>query len=145
MDLAEFLLARIAEDEAHAEKDLWVTERTSPGDWTAYYGINLPHSYIGLPDDRVAIATLNGPRHEGDCMHIGRFKPATMQTRARRVLAECEAKKAIVELYAEHAEYDDPENSYEHATGRIVGLGEALRLLALPDASHPDYRDEWKP
>ncbi len=60
-------------------------------------------------------------------------------------LADVAAKRQIVELYAEHAEYDDPDNSYEHASGRICGLGEAVRLLALPYAEHPAYRDEWKP
>ena len=60
-------------------------------------------------------------------------------------LDDIESKRRIVELYAEHSEYDDPGTSYEHATGRICGLGEAVRLLAIPFAAHPDYREEWRP
>ncbi|MFD6070769.1 DUF6221 family protein [Amycolatopsis lurida] len=61
------------------------------------------------------------------------------------VRADVAAKRQIIELYAEHADYDDVENSYEHASGRICGLGEALRLLAQMHADHPDYRVEWRP
>jgi hypothetical protein len=52
-----------------------------------------------------------------------------------RVLAECEAKRRIVQ------EYDW---AYRQTSGD--GLWIALRLLALPYADHPDYREEeWKP
>ena len=50
-----------------------------------------------------------------------------------RVLAECEAKRRIVE----HCDYDhlalSPGDPY------------VLQLLALPFASHPDYDESWKP
>jgi hypothetical protein len=42
-----------------------------------------------------------------------------------RVLAECEAKRRIVE--------------------QVNGMEYVLRLLALPYADHEDYRPEWRP
>ena len=82
--------------------------------------------------------------------HIARHDPA-------RVLAEVDAKRRTVELHgpatlhagggAAHFETvrvcrsceppkQFPETAYPCAT---------LRLLALPYASHPDYRDAWRP
>jgi hypothetical protein len=54
--------------------------------------------------------------------------------RARRVLAECEAKRKIV-----------------NAMGSTLGDAEqsvaafVLKALALPHADHPDYDEEWRP
>jgi len=96
--LADFLLARIADDEAaaaHAKEALGWTDSTS-----------------------VQIA--------------GRefYDPA-------RVLAECEAKRRIVELFPNHPDHSD---GWGNAGGRV------LELLALPYADHADYReDEWRP
>ena len=50
-----------------------------------------------------------------------------------RVLAECEAKRRIVE----HCDFDH--------LARSPGDPYVLRLLALPYADHPDYREEWRP
>ena len=40
-----------------------------------------------------------------------------------RLLAECEAKRQLIDLTIPHV----------------------LRILALPYADHPDYRQEWRP
>lgn len=69
--------------------------------------------------DRIRVARDDGSIAE----HIADNDP-------KSVLAMCSAHRQIVELYAEHADYDRPDDSYEHATGRICGLGEALRLIA---------------
>jgi len=58
-----------------------------------------------------------------------------------RVLAECEAKRRIVErwrLYSD-AEYPDYEGGYSSA------MDDVLALLALPYADHPDYEEQWTP
>ena len=89
MNLSEFLLARIAEDEMQARKHLLDADRHG---WGSY--------------------------------------PA-------RVLAECDAKRRIVEL----ADRDDNWRYGMHSEA----IGEVLRLLALPYADHPDYREEWRP
>ena len=49
-----------------------------------------------------------------------------------RVLADCEARRRIVE-------------KVEANTGVTVEDDWPLNFLALPYADHPDYRQEWKP
>jgi Family of unknown function (DUF6221) len=74
--------------------------------------------------------------------HIAHHDPA-------RALREVEAKRRII---AEHQRYDD---GFEPCCGTCgvdyYGslMGEwpcmTLLLLALPDADHPDYREQWRP
>lgn len=94
MTLPDFLLARIAEDEAEAQKGAL----------------------------RAGVGT--GPRY--------------------RIVAECGARRRIVELHdgvlkRELAARD------ASALGADLMHGDVLRLLALPYADHPDYRQEWRP
>ena len=58
---------------------------------------------------------------------------------AARVLAECEAKRRIVEQAIGIAEVS------RAASIEDLGGEQILRLLALPHADHPDYRKEWRP
>jgi len=122
MELTEFLLARIAEDEAAAQ---------TSGPW-----LRGPDAY---DDDMLWAGAAPGwlspipflrPRDVGRHFeHIARHDPT-------RVLAECQAKRRIIEAVKEHEEgewEDDPIH------------GAVLRPLALPYADHPDYRQEWKP
>ena len=123
--LTEFLLARIAEDEAVAREaglddPTWQYAATS---WGAMQiessdGTNITNDWEGLTDSVQAFA---GP-------HIARHDPA-------RVLAACKAKRRIV---AEHGECGWNEE-------RRGGLQDAIRILAETYADHPDYRDEWRP
>lgn len=61
----------------------------------------------------------------------------------QRVLAECEAKRRIVETLA---------IPYIAERRRLMGgrpswgdeNPELLRLLAMPHADHPDFREEWR-
>ncbi len=101
MTLTDFLLARIAEDEA-----AWLPAATQP-------------------------------RRAG-------------KTHARRHLAECEAKRRIVELHPPR----ETHRGYPYCGGCLQSEEDdralyydcpTLRALALPYADHPDYRDEWKP
>jgi hypothetical protein len=67
------------------------------------------------------------------------------------VLADVAAKRQIIEAHP--AGRDHPESEYYCTEcgpfwrdGKRFGYPcETLRLLALPYASHPDYRMEWKP
>jgi hypothetical protein len=112
--LADFLLARVAEDEAAAgdafyEGQHWYAEEEGVSRWPG--------------DDTVWDAD-----RKRDAQHVVRWQPA-------RVLAECEAKRRIVEL---DWRGDD--------SGPAQLLQEdVLRLLALSYADHPDYRQEWRP
>jgi hypothetical protein len=126
-DLAEFLLARIAEDEAAVRA---IHERRCA----------TPAQMFGT-DDR-------GRRYEMPCdcdRHIG------------RVLAECEAKRRIVEMhgfYQVQTANDGLDWDYvrcvicdiaDLAPGEGNWPCPTLRALALPYAYHSDYREEWRP
>lgn len=115
-DLAEFLLARIAEDEA--------TARVEQIDVTTFD--DLAHG------ERV-------------------FVPGGPVTNVeRRVLAECEAKRRIVERHV-LAPYRFESLGLTIPTCEGCGTLEEdapcpdLRLLALPYADHPDWREAWRP
>ena len=61
-----------------------------------------------------------------------------------RVLAECAAKRAIIEL-ADQVETMDYQITNEWGGG-LEGTGDnILKALAAVFADHPDYREEWKP
>jgi hypothetical protein len=107
MKLADFLLARIAEDEAAAREAIAWRERDRPD----FEGPDMerPRAW---PDTSIA-CVLVGPEY---------------------VLAECEAKRRIVELNATKP-------------GRKTTFRRRLTLqaLAMPYAEHPDYDEGWKP
>jgi hypothetical protein len=115
MTLADFLLARIAEDEGTAQAALEYLDMVAPDRHD--YGIAVAHP---------------GVSHE-------------MRWTPEHVLAECEAKRQIVEAYTiEDFHYG---NSPWDGCGddcEWKALEWALKLLALPYASHPDYREEWR-
>jgi hypothetical protein len=90
-DLTDFLLARIAEDEA------------------------------------VALRARDNAGSFGVGGHMVAWTPG-------RVLAECEAKRRIIERVSE-----------VKWTGSYAVRDVVLEILALPYADHPDYRPEWRP
>jgi hypothetical protein len=104
--LTDFLLARIAEDEAAARHRDTVT--------------------FGAERRRVANEALHDP-----------FDPA-------RVLAECEAKRRIVD-YREQVASESAATGVPIFEAQLSAYDAALRALAVPYAEHPDYRDEWRP
>lgn len=116
MTLTEFLLARIAEDEAAASECARATERE-------------PVS-LRATDGQATSSALSAMEH------IVRWD-------TRRVMAECEAKRRIVETHNEAESWyaDNP----HAAAGELDGLVTALKALALPYADHPDYDEKWRP
>jgi hypothetical protein len=94
-------------------------------------------------DEQVAVAAgrkWSGIRVESyserEPEHVARHDPA-------RVLAEVVAKRRIV---AEYTLWSDNPGGEMREYGYEEGLEFALRYLALPYASHPEYRaDEWSP
>ena len=109
MTLTEFLLARIAEDEAAARvAGAWLRAPDGHNDdvlWSVADGQAEPF-----------LAQYAVGRHFD---HIAHHDPA-------RVLAECEAKRQLIER-----------------VGNPNWAG--FNILALPYADHPDYQQEWKP
>ena len=150
-DLTDFLLARIAEDEAMARAaaldvgwDGFGESRIRSGQrWVARY-----HEVCRsrpLPDEapaeafrRMTIADC-GALGLGPARHIARHDPA-------RVLAECGAKRRIVDLHGRPHECsiyegDEIDNCHWCLDGDECST---LRLLAMIYASHPDFREEWR-
>lgn len=134
-DLAEFLLARIAEDKEVAGGSL------PPRKW-AYkaYGNRLGGQVLGISED------WRGTGFQQVSEHIARHDPA-------RVLAECEAKRRIVESHEDAGKSWSRSGGIEHACSMCGTADEypvewpclTLRLLALPYADHPDYDQSWRP
>lgn len=145
MTITDFLLARIAEDEHCAQMvaymhdldgDSW--ERSG---WTHTLGEvdRTRWENVSVGDRVIAFtwARCTTRLQSWVATHIARHDPA-------RVLAECEAKRRIVE---EHRldQYGDriacsPCGFWPSADGGCP----TLRLLALPYASHPDYDEAWR-
>jgi hypothetical protein len=119
-DLTAFLLARIAEDEGVAK------------------AADVP---IPLGGRSLRTTLVGGDRQTLDAIvaHQDRHDPA-------RVLAECEAKRRIVNEYTEaRAQMEADRRDQDVAPRRVFTLGRVLCLLALPYAEHEDYREEWRP
>lgn len=150
MDLTDFLLARIAEDEEVARTAspapwLYTTVESVGGgalyDKTRTIG-SLHYEQPNEHDGRIVRHLLE---HEADAngAHIARHDPA-------RVLAECEAKRRIVAAHPVVQHGTDgrgPEDEWEcrKCYEYPASWCTTLRALALPYADHPDYREEWRP
>ena len=141
-DLIEFLRARLDEDEAGV-RALKVPHdwHTGPGDdpdWTNECMVLMWPPEFHTPYERDKHWRGETVADPETATHIARHDPA-------RVLREVEAKRRVLDAYVEVAEMDTPDPEPEFAYGRAVGLGEVIRLLALPYNDHPDYRQEWAP
>lgn len=120
MTLTEFLEARIAEDEAKARA------------WDAAYNNPGP-----VPEYHYQIARKHRQEWPTLWESLDNFTP-------RRVLAECAAKRAIIE---QHPRDDDGfcYDSTTHARGcKWAHPCPTLRALAAVYKDHPDYRQEWE-
>jgi Family of unknown function (DUF6221) len=81
-----------------------------------------------------------GPFAVHNATHIARHDPA-------RVLAEVEAKRAILDEH--NLSYEGSRECYSCSDKRGDDIEPypcpTVRLLALPYADRPGYRDEWRP
>jgi hypothetical protein len=129
-DLTAFVRARLDEREAKARK-------ATPGPWrwvdpggesrSALVG---PAPWKGEWQTVLEVRTQQWPSRQ-DAAFIADNDPEF-------VLADVAAKRQILEQY---------ELADGGMTGQILRncLDTPIRLLALPFAGHPDYREEWKP
>jgi len=106
-DLADFLLARIAEDEAAAFG-------------TATIG------YALRPTDTGIVTVVGGARLRAECEAKRRIVRQATWAGPRATLRDRVFGSAADEAYQQ-------------------GVKAAIRLLALPYADHPDYRESWRP
>lgn len=128
--LSEFLLARIAEDEV-------VARAATGGPWTFHAASQLHFKsagWVGSPGPTtqggVFVAEVsNCADGLDDGGHIARHDPA-------RVLAECKAKRRIVEVLRHPYLHGEPQvREYAAMT---------LEIMARVWVDHPYYRESWR-
>jgi hypothetical protein len=106
-ELAAWLLEQIAEDENQARA-------ATPGPW------KFVHGYLGIPGRRPAI-TQQVDLNPATIRYLTALAP-------ERVLAECDAKREILDV-----------------TRGTYSEDLVQRLMALAYADRPGYRKEWRP
>jgi hypothetical protein len=143
-DLLRWLDALLEEDTriAHAacwddQSDVW-TARPPRGSYERY-------TVVDYLDDGVVAVTPENADDDGVGQHIAAWDPA-------RVLREIEAKRQLLD---EHQDVNDGscgtcvdgQWGYPTHGGSSPQLFpcRTLRLLALPYADRPGYREEWRP
>jgi hypothetical protein len=119
MDLTEFLMTRIAEDQAYCRVKISLegepsTTRPKNADLAEFLQ-KLIDMCGGHPDAEVMAGMVRA----------GMWSP----TDPTRVLAATDAVRCVVE------------DQRDNASGDTA----VLRMLAVPYAAHPDYREEWRP
>lgn len=148
-DLIAFLRARIDEDEAGA-RQAFAEHNDAEPQWSEIWSgaVQLgSHEDVLLTHDAAV------------SRHIARHDPA-------RELADVNSKRRILELHTgahdctevytgtypddwpQSAPWGSPGGTWRHVIDEHFEDTEpcpTLRLLALPYADHPDYRDEWRP
>lgn len=151
-DLVAFLRARLDEDEQQAtlarmrrDWDPKTDERPvgpSAGQWSA--------EGEEVSGDGILIVEQEGWHNAEQANHIARWDPA-------RVLAEVQAKRAIVDRYEDERsrrdayrsplarEAEDHKAVHDRRTqeARSRVAEDVVRLLALPYVDHLEYRQEW--
>jgi hypothetical protein len=129
-DLAAFIEARLAEDEAMAMAAAADVNRLAGrANWTSE-----ARMVTDAEDPDWAIADLS-PFIDDECLarHIARHDPA-------RVLREVAAKRAIV---ADHAPSEVAPDACRRCKGGMAFPCRTIRHLAAAWSDHGDYRAEW--
>jgi hypothetical protein len=136
--LADFLLARIAEDEALAQDAAAALSMPEKGpSWHA----------VETADEGISVWSGALDEHwpsfyeTEETKHISRWSPG-------RVLDECEARRRIVADLLTPSGLDEGDTDLAWAVmngdrSQQIAIT-TLRLLALPYADHSDYRSEWR-
>ena len=145
MNITEFLIRRIAEDEAAANRAAQSTDyhmldslsaRIGP-EWTSEDGMVLGGMNNGYPvalwDDEGSGTLRMAP---AAAAHIARHDPA-------RVLAECAAKRRIVEECAKEEWVIAQGHLTEWTEGGQAARTTSIHALASVYADHADYQQEW--
>jgi hypothetical protein len=140
-DLATWLLEQVAEDERRAKAAQARTAHRDEPDGYASWRVS--DGGMGVYGEHVCLMV--GPYdylHDELGEHVVTWAPG-------RVLVECDTKRRIIELH-------QPKTVTGTANGKPVAESrcascadlypcQTLRLLALPYADRPGYRDEWDP
>ena len=132
-DLVQWLRARLDEDE-------WIA-REAGGKYESG-GRRWEDERFGsdgtVGDERGSVVVYRTGVGRQHSVHIARHDPA-------RVLREIDAKRQLVERYERAVENRRAHPEYLSSAGAHVALQAAVKLLALPYADRPGYREEWRP
>jgi hypothetical protein len=133
-DLVVWLHAQLDEDERAARA-------ADEGPWQSKSLGRHDQAAIATGGGPTALIQFDGSRAAANGTHVARHDPA-------RVLREIDAKRQLVELHAP-GEMKDVDGDVCMACD-LRGEGPfypcaTLRLLALPYADRPGYREEWAP
>lgn len=138
-DLADFLLARLDEDEV-------IARAANPGPWTWVGSLRprvaseLKYGAPGPNGWGTVLATSPHDVDATDADHIARWDPAA-------VLADCAAKRAVVEVLAKQAAACPPDDWPEDGEIMKAPLADnarhLLRLLVQPYSGHPHFHPSW--
>ncbi|MER6533001.1 DUF6221 family protein [Streptomyces sp900105755] len=142
-DLTHWLHAQLDEDERIAQAACWDEQSDV---WTARppqasYEQYTVEDYLG---DGVVVVRPENADDDGVGQHVARHDPA-------RVQREIDAKRRIMECHeswvADNGDTICGRCGREHVDGRPGGHFpcQTLRLIALPYADRPGYREEWRP
>lgn len=132
MTLVEFLMERIAEDEAVARAAIADDGGATEGFANQYAALIEPPSGVGIAQGGFGEAAA---------------RMITTYAVPARVLAECEAKRRIVELHTPEPFADAQDEMFCRHDQRTAGVWpcDTMRLLSSVYADHPDYDEAWRP
>lgn len=141
-DLGSWLLQQIAEDERRAKAPPLASSWHRGDGSSEYFATHVVYPLDGddLEDERKREALGIVTQHDEAAIHIDAWDPD-------RVLADCDAKRRIVEWHREETLPD----GVPTRTGLCdICMNwswpcDTLRLLALPYADRPGYMQEWRP
>jgi hypothetical protein len=142
--LVEWLREQLDEDERIARAASWTDDANAwhaePSPFGARDGGQRWYVEDAMDDGVVSHVDPAASDNEGVARHIAEWDPA-------RVLREIDAKRRLVDWHRKTTQAEFSSGAY-----RTVGCRcydgwpcTTLRLLALPYADRPGYREEWRP
>ena len=98
------------------------------------------------PDDTVPTVELVGSGMSGGGVHEEALGRHIVAHDPARVLREIDAKRQVLAEYEQAARYATTTWGQSNADqSRARTLGKVMRLLALPYADRPGYKESWRP
>ena len=157
MDLVRWLGEQLDEDERIARAagrlsgslsggvpdvgERWRVSGSHADDGGTYWSVT-----TASPDlDRIPTVEMVGSGMSGGGAHTEEVAAHIAEHDPARVLREIEAKRQLVERYERAMENRRAHPDDLASAGALLALHGAVKLLALPYADRPGYRDEWRP
>lgn len=133
IELVQFLRGQLEFEELRAQ---WAEGESS--EWFAASADDEPRNSQRAQVISGKDARITGDTEAGYADHIASHSPAL-------VLRRIACMRAILDDYAEVADMDIPDTEFEFANGRAVGLGVAVRQMAVEYSHLPGFKAEWAP